>query len=60
MLQSLELWDMSENRTMTIPAHDGLVTSLATSSTGMVASTGHDKYVKLWGSPLSTSVRFSH
>ncbi|KAK3164043.1 hypothetical protein QOZ80_1AG0011820 [Eleusine coracana subsp. coracana] len=41
--QSLELWDMSENKTMTIPAHDGLITSLAVSSSGTVASTGHDK-----------------
>ncbi|GJN37314.1 hypothetical protein PR202_gb26252 [Eleusine coracana subsp. coracana] len=41
-VKSLELWDMSENRTMTIPAHDGLITSLAVSSSGMVASTGHD------------------
>ncbi|TVU21572.1 hypothetical protein EJB05_31218 [Eragrostis curvula] len=48
----LSLWDLSENRTMTISAHDGLITSLAASSSGMVASTGHDKHVKLWGSPL--------
>lgn len=45
---------MSENRTMTIPAHDGQITSLAASSSGVVASTGHDKYVKLWGSQLPT------
>ncbi|KAG8053226.1 hypothetical protein GUJ93_ZPchr0001g31078 [Zizania palustris] len=46
--QSLELWDMSENRTMTLAAHDGLITALATSSSGLVASTSHDKFVKLW------------
>uniref|UniRef100_A0A0A9EB78 Uncharacterized protein n=1 Tax=Arundo donax TaxID=35708 RepID=A0A0A9EB78_ARUDO len=46
--QSLELWDMSENRTMTVEAHEGLISALATSSSGLVASTGHDKYVKLW------------
>ncbi|KAG0536273.1 hypothetical protein BDA96_03G049800 [Sorghum bicolor] len=46
--QSLELWDMSENRSMTIAAHDSLVSALASSSSGLVASTSHDKYVKLW------------
>ncbi|BAD67818.1 putative transcriptional corepressor LEUNIG [Oryza sativa Japonica Group] len=46
--QSLELWDMSENRTMTLAAHDSLITALASSSSGLVASTSHDKFVKLW------------
>ncbi|KAL6626853.1 hypothetical protein ACP70R_030579 [Stipagrostis hirtigluma subsp. patula] len=46
--QSLELWDLSENRTMTVAAHDSQVSAVASSSTGLVASTGHDKYVKLW------------
>eukprot|EP00252_Welwitschia_mirabilis_P005203 TRINITY_DN1568_c0_g6_i2.p1 TRINITY_DN1568_c0_g6~~TRINITY_DN1568_c0_g6_i2.p1 ORF type:complete len:882 (-),score=202.48 TRINITY_DN1568_c0_g6_i2:799-3444(-) len=47
--QSLELWNMTENKTMIIPAHDGLVAALAASSgTGMVASASHDKSVKLW------------
>ncbi|XP_035817502.1 transcriptional corepressor LEUNIG isoform X4 [Zea mays] len=46
--QSLELWDMSENRSMTVAAHDSLVSALASSSSGLVASSGHDKYVKLW------------
>ncbi|KAJ1282326.1 hypothetical protein BS78_03G043200 [Paspalum vaginatum] len=46
--QSLELWDMSENRSMTIAAHDGLISAVASSSSGLVASTSHDKYVKLW------------
>jgi WD40 repeat protein len=48
MPQSLELWDMSENRTMTLAAHDSLITALASSSSGLVASTSHDKFVKLW------------
>lgn len=46
--QALELWDMSENRTMTLAAHDGLISALASSSSGLVASASHDKYVKLW------------
>lgn len=40
---------MSENKTMTISAHDGLIASLSVSGvTGLVASAGHDKVVKLW------------
>ncbi|CAL4965614.1 unnamed protein product [Urochloa decumbens] len=46
--QSLELWDMVENRSMTVAAHDSLISAVASSSSGLVASTGHDKYVKLW------------
>ncbi|CAN8327009.1 unnamed protein product [Cochlearia groenlandica] len=47
--QSLELWNMSENKTMTLPAHEGLIASLAVSTaTGLVASASHDKQVKLW------------
>ncbi|PRQ46501.1 putative transcription factor WD40-like family [Rosa chinensis] len=47
--ETLELWNMSENKTMTLHAHDKLVSSLAaSSSTGMVASASHDKCVKLW------------
>ncbi|KAJ8616177.1 hypothetical protein MRB53_035549 [Persea americana] len=47
--QSLELWNMAENKSMTIPAHDGLIVALAQSPvTGMVASASHDKSVKLW------------
>ncbi|KAG1346226.1 putative Transcriptional corepressor LEUNIG [Cocos nucifera] len=47
--QSLELWDMPENKTMTLPAHDGLIAALAVSNvTGLVASASHDKLVKLW------------
>ena len=40
---------MSENKTMTLPAHDGQIAALAVSTvTGMVASASHDKFVKLW------------
>ncbi|XP_058094747.1 transcriptional corepressor LEUNIG_HOMOLOG-like isoform X2 [Magnolia sinica] len=47
--QSLELWNMAENKSMTVPAHDGLIAALAQSRvTGMVASASHDKSVKLW------------
>eukprot|EP01018_Ginkgo_biloba_P003852 Gb_10345 [translate_table: standard] len=46
---SLELWNMAENKSMTIPAHEGLIAALAVSNaTGMVASASHDKCVKLW------------
>lgn len=48
-LQSLELWDMSENETMTLPAHEGLIAALAVSNAnGLVASVSHDKFIKLW------------
>jgi len=40
---------MNENKTMTLPAHDGLIAGLAVSPvTGFVASASHDKFVKLW------------
>lgn len=40
---------MSENKTMTIPAHEGLIASLAVSTVaGVVASASHDKLIKLW------------
>lgn len=49
LLQSLELWNMSENKTMTLTAHEGLIAALAVSTeTGYVASASHDKFVKLW------------
>ncbi|KAG6409643.1 hypothetical protein SASPL_127684 [Salvia splendens] len=48
-LLSIELWNMTENKTMTLSAHDGLIASLAVSSVaGVVASASHDKIVKLW------------
>ncbi|KAI3506202.1 hypothetical protein L1887_28558 [Cichorium endivia] len=47
--KSLELWDISENKTMTVPAHEELIADLAASTvTGLVASASHDKIVKLW------------
>ncbi|KAK8936249.1 Transcriptional corepressor LEUNIG [Platanthera zijinensis] len=47
--QSLELWDMSENKRMTLAAHEGLISALAVSNVnGLVASASHDKFVKLW------------
>ncbi|KAJ7523936.1 hypothetical protein O6H91_18G069300 [Diphasiastrum complanatum] len=47
--QSLELWNMAENKSMTVSAHEGLIAALAQSpATGMVASASHDKCVKLW------------
>jgi hypothetical protein len=48
-VQSLELWNIVEKQSMTVPAHEGLIAALAQSSaTGMVASASHDKCVKLW------------
>lgn len=49
LLQSLELWNMTENMTMTVSAHEGLIAALAVSTVmGLVASASHDKFVKLW------------
>ena len=40
---------MAKNKSMTIPAHDGLIAALAASeATCMVAFASHDKSVKLW------------
>ncbi|XAR69340.1 hypothetical protein NMG60_11000886 [Bertholletia excelsa] len=45
----LVIWNMTENKSMTLPAHEGLISSLAASTaTGLIASAGHDKVVKLW------------
>ncbi|KAL2346765.1 hypothetical protein Fmac_000765 [Flemingia macrophylla] len=42
-VKSLELWNMRENKTMTVPAHDGLIAALAVSTVnGLVASASHD------------------
>ncbi|KAL4643825.1 hypothetical protein ACJW31_02G101900 [Castanea mollissima] len=47
--QSLELWNLAENKCMTIAAHDCVIAALAQSPlTGMVASASHDKSVKIW------------
>lgn len=48
-LQSLELWNMAENKSMTVPAHENIIAALAQSQvTGMVASASHDSSIKLW------------
>ncbi|XP_011020662.1 PREDICTED: transcriptional corepressor LEUNIG-like [Populus euphratica] len=47
--QSLELWNMAENKSMTVAAHECVISALAQSqATGMVASASHDKCVKIW------------
>lgn len=47
--RSLELWNMTENKRMTVQAHDTIIAALAQSPvTGMVASASHDSSVKLW------------
>ncbi|XP_020593471.1 transcriptional corepressor LEUNIG-like [Phalaenopsis equestris] len=47
--QSLELWDMAENKRVRLAGHDGLIAALAASNAnGLVASVSHDKFVKLW------------
>ena len=49
LMQSLELWNMTENKSMTIKAHEDIISALAQSPvTGMVASASHDNSVKLW------------
>nr|GMD41367.1 transcriptional corepressor LEUNIG-like [Ipomoea batatas] len=46
---SLELWNMTENKTMAVPAHERIISSLAASAaTGLIASASHDQIVKLW------------
>ncbi|XP_011024691.1 PREDICTED: transcriptional corepressor LEUNIG-like isoform X2 [Populus euphratica] len=48
-ISSLELWNMAENKSMTIPGHENIIAALAQSPvTGMVASASHDSTVKLW------------
>ncbi|KAG6661090.1 hypothetical protein I3843_03G145700 [Carya illinoinensis] len=48
-ISSLELWNMAENKSMTISAHENIISALAQSPvTGMVASASHDNTVKLW------------
>uniref|UniRef100_A0A7N0TBV3 Transcriptional corepressor LEUNIG n=1 Tax=Kalanchoe fedtschenkoi TaxID=63787 RepID=A0A7N0TBV3_KALFE len=47
--QMLELWNMVENKMMTIPAHEEDICALAASSmSGVVASASSDGLVKLW------------
>ncbi|EXC24195.1 Transcriptional corepressor LEUNIG [Morus notabilis] len=48
-ISSLELWNMAENKSMTITAHEDIISALAQSPvSGMVASASHDNSVKLW------------
>ncbi|PPD86465.1 hypothetical protein GOBAR_DD16596 [Gossypium barbadense] len=50
-LLSLELWNMTEGKTKTLSAHEGLIAALAVSPvTGLVSSASHDKFIKLWKS----------
>ncbi|CAI0378193.1 unnamed protein product, partial [Linum tenue] len=47
--QSMELWNMAENKCMTVPAHNCVISALVASPvTGMIASASHDKCVKIW------------
>jgi len=40
---------MTENKSMTLFTHEGLIAALAVSTVnGLVASASHDKFVKLW------------
>ncbi|XVF72179.1 hypothetical protein PTKIN_Ptkin12aG0099300 [Pterospermum kingtungense] len=48
-IKCLELWNMAENKSMTISAHENIISALSQSPvTGMVASATHDSSVKLW------------
>ncbi|MED6110971.1 hypothetical protein PIB30_047968 [Stylosanthes scabra] len=47
--EAIELWDFGQNKTLTLAAHEKLVSSLAVSNAnGLVASTSHDKHFKIW------------
>ncbi|KAG6466299.1 hypothetical protein ZIOFF_075909 [Zingiber officinale] len=47
--KTLKLWDVTENKSFTVPAHEDLVSSLAQSeSTGLIASSSYDKSIKVW------------
>ncbi|XP_048131686.1 transcriptional corepressor LEUNIG_HOMOLOG-like isoform X2 [Rhodamnia argentea] len=46
---SLELWNIAENKKLTVQAHENIISALAQSpATGMVASASHDCSVKIW------------
>ncbi|KAI6694468.1 hypothetical protein NL676_022178 [Syzygium grande] len=46
---SLELWNIAENKKLTVRAHENIISALAQSpATGMVASASHDCSVKIW------------
>ncbi|KAL5542570.1 hypothetical protein UlMin_010280 [Ulmus minor] len=47
--QTLELWNLHENKSMSIQAHECQITAMAMSpATRMVASGSYDKSVKIW------------
>ncbi|KAK4789751.1 hypothetical protein SAY86_017055 [Trapa natans] len=47
--QTMAIWYLAENRSVTIPAHECVISALAQSpATGMIASTSHDKSIKIW------------
>nr|XP_017246419.1 PREDICTED: transcriptional corepressor LEUNIG_HOMOLOG-like [Daucus carota subsp. sativus] len=47
--KGLELWNIAENKIMTVRAHENMIAALAQSPvTGMIASGSHDSSVKLW------------
>uniref|UniRef100_F6HD93 Transcriptional corepressor LEUNIG n=1 Tax=Vitis vinifera TaxID=29760 RepID=F6HD93_VITVI len=50
LLQTLELWNPTEsNKTISVPAHMGLIAALADSPQAeVIASASHDQCVKLW------------
>lgn len=49
VFQSLEVWNVTENKTLSEVAHEGLIAGLAASNAnGLVASASHDRWVKLW------------
>ncbi|XP_059660269.1 transcriptional corepressor LEUNIG_HOMOLOG-like [Cornus florida] len=48
-VRTMEMWNMAENKSMTVQAHENIVAALAQSPLrGMVASASHDSFVKLW------------
>lgn len=58
LLQTLELWNPTEsNKTISVPAHMGLIAALADSPQAeVIASASHDQCVKLWKWDLSFHV----
>ncbi|XP_019439569.1 PREDICTED: transcriptional corepressor LEUNIG-like isoform X1 [Lupinus angustifolius] len=47
--ETLVLWNFGENKTMSLHAHDKVVSALAVSNVnGLVASASHDKHFKIW------------
>jgi len=47
--QKMFLWDFESERSVVVPAHTGIVSSLAMSySAGLFASASHDSQIKLW------------